>query len=329
MPANLPPEYKEAEARFREAKDKEEKLEALQEMLSLLPNHKGTDKIEADIRRRISDLKDSSKKEKGPTRAKTPDQIEPEGAGQVVICGPPNSGKSSLLDILTNASPNVADFPFSTYGPTVGMMPYEDVQIQLIDTPPLSDEHVDTWVYNLIRKADLVLLALDWSKENPREDLDRSLENLGKENIFLFSPWENFDEQEIGRTNKKGILVATKMDECKGGSDGFSASSIDNIPAVGVSILYEDKLEEFKKKVFEGLGMIRIYTKKPGKDPDMDEPYLLEKGESALDAVRAIHRDLVDNLDYIKIWGSGRFDGQQVAQDHEMEDGDVIEIHMK
>ena len=247
MPANLPPEYKEAEVRFREAKDNQEKLDALQEMLSLLPNHKGTDKMEADIRRRISNLKKSAKKDKGPTRAKTPDQIEPEGAGQVVICGPPNSGKSSLIDILTNASPNVADFPFSTYGPTVGMMAFEDVQVQLIDTPPLSEEHVETWVYNLIRKAHLVLLTVDWSADDPLTDLNNSLDNLRKENIFLFSPEEEFDEQQIGRTNKKGLLIATKIDEQEQKPNDFSVSQEIDLPAVGVSILYEDSLDKFRK----------------------------------------------------------------------------------
>ncbi|MFP3953687.1 MAG: GTPase [Candidatus Acetothermia bacterium] len=329
MPANLPPEYLEAEERFREADAKDEKISALQRMLSLLPSHKGTDKIEADIRRRISKLKKSSDKKKGPTRAKTPDQIESQGVGQVVLSGMPNTGKSALLDILTNAKPKVADFPFSTYGPTIGMLSYEDVQIQLIDTPPLSEEHVENWVFNLIRKVDLVLLLVDGSLENPREQFRRSLDLLSDEGIYLFPPDYDFKIDEIGRTNRKGLIIVTKNDEP---SDEDVTSIFKNdteLPVVPVSILAEDTLDEFSRSVFKSLQKIRVYTKKPGEEPDLQEPYLLDRGSTVIEAVKSIHRDLVKELDYVRIWGSGRFDGQEVAQDHVLEDGDIIEIHNK
>jgi len=331
MPANLPPEYIEAEERFRKAQGDEEKISALQEMLSLLPNHKGTDKIEADIRRRISRLKKESQKEKGPARAKTPDQIEKQGAGQVPVCGLPNSGKSSLVDIVTNATPQVADFPFSTYGPTVGMMNYEDVQIQLIDVPPLSDDHVETWVFNLIRKADLVLLLADCGAD-PLARLEKSLALLAEQNIFLFDPEEDFSHQQVGRTNRKGLVVASKVDELDEGEREEELRKLEEkggMPVVPLSILDEDSLDRFRQATFQALGMIRVYTKKPGKDPDLDEPYLLKASSTVMDAARSIHRELAKDLDYVRIWGSGRFDGQQVSRDHQLEDGDVIEIHIK
>ena len=329
MPANLPPEYIEAEDRYRNAGSKDEKLDALQEMLSLLPNHKGTDKIEADLRKRISDLKKQPKKKKGPTRAKTPDQIEPQGAGQVVLTGLPNSGKSALLDMITNASPKVADFPFSTHGPTIGMLQHEDVQIQLIDTPPISDEHVETWVFNLIRKADLVLLLVDGAEEDPVDRLEYTIELLQEESIYIFAPKEDFQRDAIGRTNRKGQVVVTKNDELPSSKYSNQIEDFSGLPTMSLSILDEDSLSRFSGFVFDGLNKIRIYTKKPGKEPDLEEPYILERGSTVLEGVRSIHRDMVEKLDYIRIWGSGRFDGQEVAQDHVLKDGDVIEIHQK
>jgi len=329
MPANLPPEYIEAEDRYRNAGSKDEKLDALQEMLSLLPNHKGTDKIEADLRKRISDLKKQPKKKKGPTRAKTPDQIEPQGAGQVVLTGLPNSGKSALLDMITNASPKVADFPFSTHGPTIGMLQHEDVQIQLIDTPPISDEHVETWVFNLIRKADLVLLLVDGAEEDPVDRLEYTIELLQEESIYIFAPKEDFQRDAIGRTNRKGQVVVTKNDELSSSKYSNQIEDFSGLPTMSLSILDEDSLSRFSGFVFDGLNKIRIYTKKPGKEPDLEEPYILERGSTVLEGVRSIHRDMVEKLDYIRIWGSGRFDGQEVAQDHVLKDGDVIEIHQK
>ena len=329
MPANLPPEYIEAEDRYRNASSKDEKLDALQKMLSLLPNHKGTDKIEADLRKRISDLKKSSQKKKGPTRAKTPDQIEPQGAGQVVLTGLPNSGKSALLDMITNATPKVADFPFSTHGPTIGMLQYEDVQIQLIDTPPISDEHVETWVYNLIRKADLVLMLVDGAAENPVDGFDRTTDLLEEESIHIFHPEADFQRDAIGKTNRKGQVVITKKDELSYREASKEIEELSGLPTMALSILDETSLARFSEFVFEGLNKIRIYTKKPGKEPDLKEPYILDRGSTVLEGVRSIHRDMVERLDYIRIWGSGRFDGQEVAQDHVLKDGDVIEIHQK
>jgi len=327
VPANLPPEYIEAEERYRNASGKDEKLEALKEMLALLPNHKGTDKIEADIRKRISNLKKSPKKKKGPTRAKTPDQIEPQGAGQVVITGFPNSGKSALVDVTTNASPKVADFPFATQGPTIGMMEYEDIQIQLIDTPPISDEYVETWVYNLIRKANLVLVTIDGSTGDPIAEFNRTKDHLLEEGIHLFHPEANFQRDAIGRTNRKGEIILTKSDELEDENVPEILEKDSGLPTTAVSILDEESLTRFSRAVFTGLQKIRIYTKKPGEEPDLEEPYLLDKNSTVLEGVRSIHRDMVENLDYIRIWGSGRFDGQEVAQDHQLEDGDIIEIH--
>ncbi len=143
MPANLPPQYYELEREFRAEKEPREKLRLAQELLAMMPKHKGTDKLQADMKAKISKLKkqlDRSTTAHGVRQAAAHDHIEKEGAGQVILIGPPNSGKSSLLEALTRARPVVADYPFSTRQPLTGMMTFETVQFQLIDTPPISPE---------------------------------------------------------------------------------------------------------------------------------------------------------------------------------------------
>ena len=159
MPANLPPPYIKAEARFRAAETAEAKIDALEEMLRLIPKHKGTDKLQADLKARLAKLRRQPKK-KGAARSAS-HMIPHEGAGQIVLVGPPNSGKSSLVDALTHATPQVAEYPFTTREPQPGMMQYEDIAMQLIDMPPLSREHVDPWVYDLVRRADLLWLVVE------------------------------------------------------------------------------------------------------------------------------------------------------------------------
>jgi ribosome-interacting GTPase 1 len=115
LPANLPPAYFEAENRYREAKTPAEGIAALEEMLAIMPKHKGTDKLKADLRRRISKLKSKQQEKKKLGRRDRGYKIEKEGVGQVVLIGEPNVGKSSLVAALTNADPQVAEFPHSTW----------------------------------------------------------------------------------------------------------------------------------------------------------------------------------------------------------------------
>ena len=154
MPANLPPVYFDAEKRFREAKTPESKIEALEEMLTIMPKHKGTDKLRADLRRRIAKLKEQAQQKKGGARRDAAYMIEKEGAAQIAVIGAPNTGKSALVAALTNASPEVAEFPHTTWKPTPGMAPYENIQFQLVDTPPITRDYLDPWMADLMRRAD-------------------------------------------------------------------------------------------------------------------------------------------------------------------------------
>ena len=171
MPANLPPDYKEAERRFREASSHEEKLAALREMLALLPKHKGTDKLQADLRRRVSKLEEEGEqaRKRGGHRF-DPGHVRREGAGQWVLVGPPNAGKSALVRALTHAHPEVAPYPFTTRAPLPGMMPFEDVQVQLVDTPAVTVERAEPYVPNLVHTADGVLVVLDVAADDLDQD---------------------------------------------------------------------------------------------------------------------------------------------------------------
>ena len=166
MPANLTAAYLQAEQKFKGASSHPEKVEALEEMLRTIPKHKGTEKMQADIKRRLSRLRKEALKKKSTASQKLFHYVEKEGAGQVVLCGPPNSGKSQLLENLTHAEPKVANYPYTTQRPLPGMMAYEDIQIQLVDTPPLDPETLEPWQLAMIKQADAVLLLFDVNDPN-------------------------------------------------------------------------------------------------------------------------------------------------------------------
>ncbi len=323
MPANLTPEFKKARERFRGAGSPEEKLAALEEMLATIPKHKGTDKMQADLKRRIAKLRDAG----GGKKTSRPglDHISKEGAGQVVLVGPPNSGKSSLLARLTNAKPEVAAYPFSTLIPVPGMMAFEDVAVQLIDLPPLTAEYTEGWVYGLIRAADLAVLVHDASEGiGVLDAVGEILDLLEDRHVRLISTaGEEIDDERIREIPCRVVL--TKVDAAD-----VESTVLEELPfeTIGTSAETGEGLDRFRRLVFDALRIVRIYTKLPGQKPDMDEPYTLPMGSTVLDAVRSVHRDFVDQLKFVRIWGSGRFDGQKVPSEHIVEDGDIIEIHV-
>jgi len=322
MPANLTADFIKARKQLRQARTPEEKLACLEEMLATIPKHKGTDHMQADIKKRIAKLKGAvggAKKGRGHGY----DHIPKEGAGQVVLLGPPNAGKSSLLAALTNAKPEVAAYPFSTTIPVPGMMAFEDIMIQIIDLPPVTSDYTESWVYSLIRCADLALVVMDATDgELIEEELEELLEILEAKNTLLVEEGGTSEDTRIRMIPTRGVLTK---------SDAQDASKDVKLPfpAVTISVESGDGLDALRRLMFDALHVVRIYTKLPGHKPDMTEPYTLSEGSTVLDAVMAVHRDFVDRLKYVRIWGSGRFDGQQVPSDHVLEDGDIVEIHLK
>lgn len=329
MPANLTPQYKEAEERYRLAETPAEKLLALDEMMAVIPKHKGTEHMRADIKRRISKLKQEGEKKSHGKRG-VEYNVEKEGGGQVVLVGPPNSGKSKLLSRLTNAHPEVGAYPFTTHMPLPGMMPYEDINIQIVDMPPISEEFIEPWMAAIVRSADAVLFIVDVSDESVLDQIETTLRVLEKYRVRLYG-WDTpVPPDETGiMVAKKTIMVANKMDE---------PDTIDNLqivrelycerfPILPVSSEWGDGLEELKRQIFPILDVVRVYTKIPGKPAQMDSPYVVPHGTTVQELATLVHKDFVEKFRFARIWGHGKFDGQMVAREDVLNDRDVIELH--
>jgi len=332
MPANLPPQYYEAERRYREATTFEDKIAILQEMLAIMPKHKGTDKLQADLRAKISKLKKAAeKKKKAPRRGPNPYQIPKEGAAQVILIGPPNTGKSSILSTLTRASPEIAPYPFTTHQPAVGMMSYENIQIQLVDTPPVASQFTVPYLADIIRRGDLLLIVLDLGKDDVLEQLETVLEKLEEMKMRPEkSKGDGEADMERGITYKKMAIFANK-DDLEGAKERLSVLKElygDKFSIISGSVKSAQEMERVKEQIYRALDIIRVYTKAPGKSPDMDDPVVLKKGSLLIDAARAIHKDFAKNLKYARIWGSDEFKGQKVEREHLLEDGDILEFHI-
>jgi hypothetical protein len=190
MPANLSPEYKAAEANFRKARDPAERLEWLREMLRTIPKHKGTDHLQADIKTRIKELSEAlAGPKKGAARGGPATVIRPEGAAQVALIGPPNSGKSALHARLTGSHAETGPYPFTTQFPQPGMLPFEDIHFQLIDLPPLASDHPVPWIRNALEPADACLLVVDLADPECLDAVQAALEILRGRNITLTAHW--------------------------------------------------------------------------------------------------------------------------------------------
>ncbi len=326
MPANLPPEYYAAEKQFREAVSPQEKISALEELIATIPKHKGTDKLRADMRRKLSQLREEAikKKKAGKGDIYT---VEKQGAAQAALVGFANSGKSSILKSLTNANPVIADYPVSTVMPLAGMMSFEDIQFQLVDLPPIGNESTDGWVSGILRVADMLLLIIDLS-EDPDIQAELLTEQLEKWNIKLIKKNEPSGNSSRG---KPTILVLNKNDlfETIEGSEKFLKSFDAFFPAVKISTVRKEGLEELRRTIFENSRIIRVYSKEPGKEPDMTTPFILPSGSTVLDLAEMIHKDFLNNFKYVCIWGSAKFGGQRVQKDYILHDKDIVEYHLK
>lgn len=329
MPANLPPQYYEAERRYRLVKTNQERLAILKEMWAIMPKHKGTDKLQADLKAKISRLKREMQKKTRVGKSTYSHHIAREGAAQVVLLGPSNVGKSQILASLTDASPQVAPYPFTTRDTVVGMMKFENINIQLVDTPPITREYMEPWLSEIIRETDLVLVTADLGRDSLLEDIEALVRKLEESKIKLVAR-----EPEVKVTQemryKRAIIGANKRDlpnankRLKTLKDVYS----DKFPIYSLSATSRAGLDHLKEKIYKALNIIRVYTKSPGKGADRSEPIILKKGSRVIDAARAIHKDFANKLRYARMWGSGKFEGQKVQKDHPLEDGDILEFHI-
>ncbi|MEO0081209.1 MAG: GTPase [candidate division WOR-3 bacterium] len=328
MPANLSPEYKKAEERFRLAVAPEEKLACLEEMLSAIPKHKGTEKMQADIKSRIARLrKELSAPGKSGTKRSDWYHVDKQGAGQAAVFGAPNCGKSALVSALTGLPAVVAPYPFSTTVPAAGMMPYEDIQIQLVDTPPIVADS-PAWLYHIIRTADLGVWLLDVSD-------DAVLETTEQTRAFLAAARIPVPVPQPPQNSKPVILCGSKSDD-PAAADRLAVlrELLPGTDILPVSVQSGAGLEELKRRLFVSLGIIRVYTKKPGKPPDLTDPVILKAGATVIDVAYHLHKDIAASLSFARLWragGTGRspgpHDGQRVERNHVCQDRDILEFH--
>jgi hypothetical protein len=297
-------------------------------MMAIIPKHKGTEKIRAQLKSRMAKLKEELQRKPTIGRAEQAYTIKREGAAQVVLLGLPNSGKSSLFSQVTHAFSEVAEYPFTTQKPIPGMMKFENIQIQLVDTPPIQLDHIEPGLSNLIRNADALLLIIDLT-ENPVFQMEILQEELKQMKIEIVGKGP-IPSLEGGWGSQKTLLLGNKCDvsNTMEGYRIFETRFKDTFPILPVSAKEGMNCEELKKEVYQLLDIIRVYTKAPGEEPELTEPVVLKKGSTVGDVALSIHKDFFAKLRYAKIWGSGKFGGQMVKRDHQINEGDVIELHI-
>jgi ribosome-interacting GTPase 1 len=355
MAANLTPQYLEAEAEYKKAQTAEERLACLKKMYTLLPKHKASEKMQADLKTKISEAKEALDREKkSPKKVGVSYKIPRQGAGQYVILGAPNVGKSRLLTRLTRASPEVASYPFTTHEPHAGMMDWEDVRVQLIDTPPITADYLEGYLPGMIQSADAAILMVDLGDDDGPFAAETVIERLEKTKTRLVggqaSGVKSIDpvpvpvpgseqRQGPGQGNPiapessqgtKTLLVCNKMDLPGAGDrlelvrEMFAA----RFPIHAISAEHGIGLEELRDAIYQYLNVLRVYTKQPGKPADLNSPFTCPAGSTLVEMAALVHRDFASGLKSARIWGTGVYDGQSVKRDHVLHDKDVVELHL-
>ena len=328
MPTNLPPQYFEAEKRYKEARDPGEKVERLEELIGTIPKHKGTDHLRADLRRKLSKLKTAAQPRKKGARRDPAWTIPREGAGRAVLIGCSNAGKSALLAALTNAEPEVSEAPFTSWTPTPGMMLVENVQIQLIDTPSIDRDYLEPMLMDLVRSADLILVVVDLEAD-PNQQLERTLDLLAAQRIHPLR-WKARFEDGVRRNFLPVLVVANKGDDASDDENFqiFRRLLDEDWHSIAVSARAGRELGRLRMAVFERLEIMRIYSRAPGREPDLNTPFVMRKGGSLQEFAALLHHDFYDKLKSARVWGKGVYDGQLVARDHVLHDGDIVELRI-
>jgi len=331
VPANLTPQYKKAEEEYRRAQSPEDELRCLELMLREIPKHKGTDKLQAELKAKISKAKQETEhaKKTGKKGHHGP-HIQHQGAGRAIILGGPNAGKSQLLAKLTRATPEIAPYPFTTREPQPGMMQWEDVQVQLIDTPPITADVFDSNLLGLIRGSDLALLLFDAGSDDGLDAFTPVLDQLSKTKTRLAKE-SYLDEEDVGLSFTQAFLVHNKID-LPGAEDRIAVLNefcpLD-FREFRISSEHGAGLEDLRNAIYQSLDVVRVYTKLPTKkEADFDKPFTLKRGGTLLDVAELVHRDLATNFKYARVWGTAVLaPGTQMKGDYIVHDKDIVEIH--
>ncbi len=326
MPTNLPQEYFEAERKFKEASTADDKIIALEELLGTIPKHKGTDKLRAEYRKKLSKFKSQAHQNKKTAKHESEYKIVKEGDARIIIAGMPNTGKSSLVSLLTNANPEISENPYSTWHPTPGMFVFENIHLQLIDTPPFNDEHMEPEFIELIKTADLILLMLDL-QDFPIQQFDDSIKILAEHRIVPANN-QQFNGEKVVRFP---FLIAVNKDDEEGFDDDYEVLNEllrDEWKIIPVSVKSGRNINEMFNFIISELQLIRVYSKPPGHHTDYTKPFILKKGSDVEEFAGRVHKDFVENFKTARIWGKNVFEGQPVGKDHILFDGDIVELHL-
>jgi uncharacterized protein len=330
MAVNLTPQYLEAEAEYKRAQTAEERLECLKKMWALVPKHKASEKLQAELKTKLSDAREEVERErKSPKKTGVSHKIPKQGAGQVILLGGPNGGKSRLLTRLTRATPEVAPYPFTTREPHAGMMEWEDVRVQLIDTPPITADYLESYLSSMVRAADAALLVVDLGDDDGPLAAESVVERLAHvKTLLVGQPPADGGDPSLHHT--KTMLVANKLDLPDAAERLELVRELfgQRFPIQALDAESGRGLEDLRTAIYRLLNVIRVYSKKPGKPADMAAPFTCPAGSTLLQMAELVHRDFADKLKSARIWGTGVYDGQTVTRDHVLHDKDIVELHV-
>lgn len=330
MAANLTPQYLKAEEQYRRAATTEEEIEWLEVMLREIPKHKSSEKLQSELKQKLSRAKKELESERKSGKKSHGIRIPRQGAGTAILVGGPNAGKSRLVARLTRATPEVAPYPFTTRTPQPAMMPWEDVMVQLIDTPPITRDFIEPHMLGLIRAADVALLVVDVGHDEGIENAQELLERLATTKTRL-ARTSYLDEHDIGLSYTKTLLVANQIDlpEADDRLELFLEQCPLDMARYNVSAEEGTGCEALRTAIYESLDVVRVYSKLPtAKSADFEKPFTVRRGGTVLDMAEQVHKDFVENLKHARVWGTSVHDGTTVKGDHVLEDRDVVELHV-
>ncbi len=338
MAINASPMYQQAEERFRAAVAPAEKIAALEEMLRQVPKHKASEKLQVQIKQKLKTARQELQTggRKGSGARQDPFHVLRQGAGQVLLLGATNVGKSAIVGALTKAKVEIAEFPFSTHTAVPGMAHHEDVAIQLVDMPPFMDNHVQPGMMNAYRQADAILIVVDLAAVELMDQFEQALTLLHTNHILPVStPVLDFGDAELdaedpGALPKRTLVVANKIDT-PGAADNFEVFrelEASELKMFAVSAETTVGMDTLMAEIFGLLNVIRVYAKKPGKPADRESPFILPVGGTVQDMAERVHKDVARDLKTARIWGEGIHDGQQVHTTHVLLDKNVVELHL-
>jgi ribosome-interacting GTPase 1 len=299
MATNLTPQYHKAEEQYRRAQTTEEELKWLEVMLREMPKHKASEKLQSELKQKISKAKKELEAERKAGKKGHSVRIPRQGAGTAILLGGPNAGKSQLLASLTRATPEIAPYPFTTRAPLPGMMPWEDVMVQLLDTPPVTADYLEPYMQGLIRAADVAVLLVDLGADEGIEQFQELLDRLNGTKTRL-ARTSSLDEEDVGISYTQTLLAPNKIDA----------------PGAGgrLELLHELCPLDFQEFVIsaqrgDGLEALRnaIFA--------------------ALDVAALVHKDLAENFKFARVWGAAMHDGSVAKADYILHDKDIVELH--